>query len=134
MLDLAEITLLYHMVKQHYQNVLALNAIITNNSLFNMQISIYPDSGKFKWVITPYLNLISYVVIKIQVTYYHVNTELCWMLSRRSRVFNVYSHETKRARWIRCVLSISQIIKTVVSVSVWSKIVFMQFTLRGSVC
>ena len=42
-----------------------------------MQISIYPDSGKFKLVITLYLDLIGYVVKKIQVTYYQVNTELC---------------------------------------------------------
>ena len=31
----------------------------------------------FKWVITLYLNLIGYVVEKIQVNSYHVNTELC---------------------------------------------------------
>ena len=42
-----------------------------------MQISIYPDSRKFKRVISPYLNMISYVVKNIQVTYFHVNTELC---------------------------------------------------------
>ena len=77
MLDLAKIALLYHMVKQHDQNVLPLNAIITNNSLFNMQISIYPHSRKFKRFISPYFNMISYVVKNIQVTYYYVNTELC---------------------------------------------------------
>ena len=43
----------------------------------NMQILIYPASGKFNGVFTPYLNLINYVVKKIQVTYYHLNTGLC---------------------------------------------------------
>ena len=72
-----KIALPYHTGKQHYQNVLPLNAIITNNPLFNMQISTYPDSEMFKWGITLYLNLIGYVVEKIQVNSYHVNTELC---------------------------------------------------------
>ena len=72
-----KIALSFHTGKQHYQNVLPLNAIITNNPLFNMQISTYPDSGRFKWGITLYLNLIGYVVEKIQVNSYHVNTELC---------------------------------------------------------
>jgi len=68
-LVLPKIALSYHMDKQHLQNVLSLNTIITNNPLFNMQIIRYTQRGRFKLVITLYLNLIAYVVIKLQANF-----------------------------------------------------------------
>ena len=72
-----QIALSYHTGKQHYQNSMPLNEIITDISLFSMQISIYPNSERFELVITPYLKQIGYVVKQIQVTSYHVRTEFC---------------------------------------------------------
>ena len=54
-----------------------LNEIITDISLFSMQISIYPNSERFELVITPYLKQIGYAVKQIQVPSYHVHTEFC---------------------------------------------------------
>ena len=64
-----------------------------------MQISIYPDSGRFELVITLYLNLIDYIVKKIQVTTYQALTEFrCYGGCQRGAASLMYSHEIKRAR------------------------------------